>query len=51
MERSNVLISPHVSARLPGLTTALAKLFLDKLERPRGGLPLRKVVDKSAGFV
>lgn len=47
----NVLVTPHVSAVSPRLFwTRELELFLDNWARYRAGLPLRNLVDKSAGY-
>ncbi len=46
-----VLVSPHMSGDAFGWTEALARLFLDNLDRWRSGKPLRNIVDKQLGYV
>lgn len=47
----NVLISPHTSAAFGGWREAVVERFIENLDRYLRGVPLRGVVDKSAGFV
>jgi len=47
----NVIVSPHMSGDLLGYQEALARQFLDNLDRWVSGRPLRNVVDKRLGFV
>jgi phosphoglycerate dehydrogenase-like enzyme len=47
----NVIVSPHMSGDLHGYPEALARQFLDNLDRWVSGRPLHNVVDKRLGFV
>jgi len=46
----NVLLSPHCADHVPGWIEDAMRLFLENLERFRGGQPLRNVVDKARGY-
>jgi phosphoglycerate dehydrogenase-like enzyme len=46
----NVTITPHATASSPRMRERQIALFIDNLRRFREGLPLRNVVDKSAGY-
>lgn len=46
----NVLLSPHNADRTAGWQMAAMAVFLENLERFRGGQPLRNPVDKSRGY-
>jgi phosphoglycerate dehydrogenase-like enzyme len=46
----NVFITPHCSGNSPRVKERTLALFLDNFTRYRQGKPLRKVVDKTAGY-
>lgn len=46
----NVFITPHCSGSSPQVNQRTIELFLDNLTRYRSGMPLRNVVDKTAGY-
>lgn len=45
-----VTITPHATANSPRMRERQIALFIDNLRRFRGGLPMRNVVDKAAGY-
>ena len=46
----NVFVTPHCSGSSPRVNQRTIELFLDNLTRYRSGMPLRNVVDKTAGY-
>ena len=46
----NVILTPHSSWATEHLLERGAEIFLDNLDRYRGGVPLRNVVDLKAGY-
>lgn len=46
----NVFVTPHCSGSSPRVNQRTIELFLDNLTRYRNGMPLRNVVDKTAGY-
>jgi phosphoglycerate dehydrogenase-like enzyme len=46
----NVTITPHIAGGSDGIQARRIGLFRDNIERFVKGLPLRNVVDKSAGY-
>ncbi len=48
--RSDVIVSPHMSADYYGYADDVAALFIDNYRRYRAGEPLRCLIDKEQGF-
>ena len=49
-QMENVLVSPHMSGDYYEHNETMIDIFLDNLERYRGGKPLKNIIDKTLGF-